>query len=483
VKSDFYLQLSSTLTPTHTEFEYIPPFSCSHDLNQLQPASQRSSGMLSTDSDPSLPEMNLTFGLELEFSLAVLPLSFPDPHPNHTRSVYAPIRDPSLPIDAPASSDIWHDDCTPDNPMFTEYKRNWMANAKSHIAAFLKSRGFDTMVTGNWNTPLPGTMSLKRQFDKKVWLIGEDHSITDGEYNGYYLLGMELNSPPLRFNQSSLRKVRKVLELLSKEYMILCDKTSSIHVHIGNSGKSFSFDTVKNFALLAYTFEPQLSQIHPQRYTGGKCIPYSPPLRTGSTLVWRLCDLETENQLWEAGKSYSHETAALDMLYSTSDILELAVLFNGPGCERSACYLGNLYEGWANGRDQFKKTIEFRQHRSHFDGEEVAHWITVCAGLLRCAEECDTDLLLNKCKELVVAKDGNEPSLNWALSFIGCQQQGEWYRKMLKRVKENKEELEMDVTYGPINDQDDYPLAECELQDSLIKGDCVEGGIFSQPRT
>ncbi|PQE07620.1 hypothetical protein CJF30_00007376 [Rutstroemia sp. NJR-2017a BBW] len=40
------------------------------------------------------PALDLTFGLQIQFDLAVLPTSFADPHRGHDRFVYEPIRPP-----------------------------------------------------------------------------------------------------------------------------------------------------------------------------------------------------------------------------------------------------------------------------------------------------------------------------------------------------------------------------------------------------
>jgi hypothetical protein len=428
--------------------------------------------------------LNLTFGLELEFSLAVLPLSFPDPHPNHTRSVYAPIRDPNLPADAPSSYDAWHNyPIDRIHGLFVKHQIQWMKNAKAHIALFLESHGFRATVTCRNNCGLHDGLSLQEKFDQEVWTVAEDHSITRGYHHGYFLLGIEIKTPPLPFNESSLQKVRDVLYLLSKEYIILCDKSSSIHVHIGNSGKSFSLDTVKNFTMLAYTFEEQLSLLHPKRYSTGPFVdsygllPFSPLLRQFSTLVFRA-----DNLLKIGGGSVHHH--ALDLIYSKTDINSLVELMHSEDCQHccrlaySLDYLHNLDEDEEKEKDKdkdkdsdddndddyadrkFKTTIEFRQHRPHLGGEEVAHWITVCARLVLCAEESAfLDVLRDHCKDLVAAKNEAVSSVYYVLCFIGCKTQAEWYHNMLKQVEEDREAFEKAASYGPINEQDYYPLS------------------------
>ncbi|PQE31552.1 amidoligase enzyme protein [Rutstroemia sp. NJR-2017a WRK4] len=468
--------------------------------------SSTSSG--SSSPTPPPPGLDLTFGLELEFSLAVLPLSFPDPHPNYTRSIYAPIRDPSLPADAPPSSDAWHNyPMDRIHGLFFKHRIQWMKNAKAHIASFLESHGFCATVTCRNHCGFHDGLSLQEKFDQEVWTVAEDNTITSGFHHGYFLLGMEINSPPLPFNESSLQKVRDVLDLLSKEYMILCDKSSSIHVHIGNSGKPFSLDTVKNFTMLAYTFENQLSQLHPKRYSTGPFVdiygllPFSPLLRQFSRLVF-----QADNLVKSRGGSGHHH--ALDILYSKTDVNSLVELTHSENCNYCCRLAYNLdylrdsenkdsdsdkhsdkhsdkykhedkhqHKDKAKDKDKdsddesdddddgyadrkFKTTIEFRQHRSHLDSEEVAHWITVCAGLVQYAEKTlFPDVLRDHCKDVIMSNNEALNSVYCVLCFIGCKTQAEWYYDMLKRVGEDREAFEKAVSYGPINEQDYYSLS------------------------
>ncbi|PQE06290.1 amidoligase enzyme protein [Rutstroemia sp. NJR-2017a BBW] len=442
-------------------------------------SSSGSGSPLSSRSSSPSPRPNLTFGLELEFSLAVLPVSFRDIHPHHTRSVYTPIRDPKLPVDAPASSDAWNDDHLTHgiHGNFLKHEVKWTKNAKAHIASFLESHGFRSTVTGSFNCRLANDISVKEKFDQEVWTVAEDNSITRGYNHGYFLLGIEIKTPPLLFNESSLQKVRNVLNLLSKKYMILCDESSSIHVHIGKSGKSFSLDTVKNFTMLAYTLEEQLSLLHPKRYSTGPFVlgwslPYSPLIRQYSKLSRQAKNLLTKR----GGSALNH---ALDLIYSKTNINSIVDLTYTeddsnypriPGC-RLTYNLSNLIgseeiNAYDDGDDhpdkeskenKFQTTVEFRQHRSHLDGEEVTNWITVCAGLVEYAEEFPfPDLLLNQCKELVV-RDVDEQSLFDVLCLIGCRTQAEWYQDMLKRVQEDREAFEKAVSYGPIDHRDHFP--------------------------
>jgi hypothetical protein len=55
-----------------------------------------------------------------------------------------------------------------------------------------------------------------------------------------------------------------------------------MHIHVGNSQKGFTFDTLNLYALL-WTFEPQIQEIHPLHRTENNTFYQN--LRTNSTVA------------------------------------------------------------------------------------------------------------------------------------------------------------------------------------------------------
>ncbi|KAM3066077.1 hypothetical protein ACMFMF_010393 [Clarireedia jacksonii] len=356
-------------------------------------------------SSTPLPSSNLdiTIGLEIEFDLAVLPATYADPHRGHDRLVYEPIRQPGAEGFKYPETDAWYN--TEDHRLFEVWGGLWSHNAKLHIANYLEEHGFRACVT-EYNAQYQPVerWSFEDKFRHKIWKVADKQSLHPPGYrHGYFMLPMELQSPPLRFSEISLEQVRHVLKLISERYMVFCDLDTSIHIHIGNSGREFPLETAINFSLLAFTFEQQILRVHPPRFQNyhGHEVLY-PPLINRLSNVSALAAVKHHNT-----PVFALETIAacksLDELvfYAKSTISPHRLTYNLLG-------LSDMFRTEApHDADPFKQTAEFRQHNSHFEGEEVTHWITICAAFLRKAHGKSTADILEMCRYMVTQYPGD----------------------------------------------------------------------------
>jgi hypothetical protein len=228
------------------------------------------------------------------------------------------------------------------------------------------------------------------------------------------------------YNETSLQQMRDVLRRISERYIILCDMDSAIHVHIGNSGERFPISTLVNFALLAYTFEQQMIQIHPPRFQKHEEDGTTyPPSINGYSVVTTLGEV----------KGHQDRIFALETIAACTQVDELVFHVNNTYDPRKPTYnllgVSKRFRGgvpWPD--DPFKKTVEFRQHKSHFDGEEVTHWIYVCIAFFIKADSMSTENILDQCR-LFEMQPLEERSLPYVLFFLGCPEQANYYASRL----------------------------------------------------
>ncbi|KAA8570210.1 hypothetical protein EYC84_002528 [Monilinia fructicola] len=93
------------------------------------------------------------------------------------------------------------------------------------------------------------------------------------------------------------------------------------------------------------------------------------------------------------------------------------------------------------GAEKVKKTIEFRQHGSTLDDEEVDHWITVCRSLVRFAIMVDEELLVRFCKKHI-NKTVEEFSLVEVLMAINRPMQAYYYGIRVAAATRKRKEKE-----------------------------------------
>ena len=204
------------------------------------------------------------------------------------------------------------------------------------------------------------------------WIVDQDSTLSEPagkhKYNWYQI---EINSPAFYFNQAAVDEVKTVCALLAKTFRIHINKSTGLHVHVGNGMKGLSTDKLRSLMAMLYVFEPQLNKLHPA-HRGDRNI-FCTSLNTHSVLGQLSVFQEitnpkpkTRSELLEKLLKISRRDKIIETMYQAPfDFSTYKLAYN----------LSNMMDG-------SKETIEFRQHESTLDPERVAMWVRTCVGLV-----------------------------------------------------------------------------------------------------
>lgn len=315
----------------------------------------------------------LSFGIELEFSLAALPFDVEDLEVPDGRKVYGIIGEDGGPNQPTVQLTL---------ALLLKKKGDRRNATQRHISNTLTKIGIRAI----------GEMDRVHEFaDMPLdrWNVTEDTTIKHPPLEGfrtfYEFQEVEMQSPAYLMTEGSLRDVQRVCHLITRTYRTYNGQSTGLHVHVGNSTRGFTLETVQNVVAILFAFEPQLDTLHPEhRRKNGYCL----PLRSSSRLALRM--LEEKIDLRDI----------LDEIYKTSinQLIKLMSASDGSGWKMGV-NLENLLEPYVDERrsfhhpDDLKKTIEFRQHEGTLDPKAVYNWAKVCVNLVEFAQEVPTPKL------------------------------------------------------------------------------------------
>ncbi|CAN8098024.1 unnamed protein product [Discula destructiva] len=233
------------------------------------------------------------------------------------------------------------------------------------------------------------------------------------DYRKYIWTPVEVCSPILSWPQKTkaLGSLTAILEKLNKEFDVVANASTEVHVHIGRAdGKFYSLKTMKKLATLFWLSEPLLRALKdPESPNYDHHYTWSFAMRENSR-VGLAIDRELPNgqtvddlytgrphefdaflgKLMDARASWSHEgyaclkqhRQALRAIWRAVDHNELSHMLRGP--ERKLRRLGfNLHAiemdvlGEATPR-----TIEFRFLEGFIDSNVVPGWVRLCGELI-----------------------------------------------------------------------------------------------------
>ncbi|KAK0115261.1 hypothetical protein ONS96_013724 [Cadophora gregata f. sp. sojae] len=358
-----------------------------------------------------IPRPELTFGVELEFGIALLPRGYIDPHPEDARKVYG-ILEPDRPEFKLA--DILclglHE------PECIEDEIEEIAPIQLHIANTLRTQGvfMCSDVDGD-----------KTDYDLgSSWLVKSDPSIKFPPLN-YKFRDIEVVSPPFHFCKEALNEVKVVCQTLPTHYRLISNTTCSTHVHVGNGVQGFTVTHLRSLMALLWAFEPQLDTLHPQHRVGR--TRYNGSLREHSKLGLKL---RAKGMKLRDG---------LRRIFRTEEINEIVDILSVPSYQTQMPYtiaysITNLmekgrpdsYEDFVEA-EQTKKKVEFRHHEGTFDAEAVTQWIRLCVRLVEFAEEVRPDML----QAWLEAYIDTNYNVTQILEAIKAPQAAEYYGKKL----------------------------------------------------
>ncbi|CAG8977887.1 hypothetical protein HYALB_00001764 [Hymenoscyphus albidus] len=217
------------------------------------------------------------------------------------------------------------------------------------------------------------------------WLIKDDGSIYPptrpyDQRDDYQFIGVEITSPPFYSCEDARAQAAVVYDILTSNYRVSCPESTGMHVHVGlglRNGveKAWNTRVLANLMAVLWVFEDRLDLIHPQRRrTGGYSNLEAAVL--GESLK------ESPNWKREGLESILE-------LKDEKDCMEIRKLlsFKG-GINRVNYNIRNLADNVKRGR-----TIEYRQNEGTLHGKRVSAWVKVCAGLVEFALTVDQDKL------------------------------------------------------------------------------------------
>ena len=271
--------------------------------------------------------LNLTFGVELECIIFFDPAIF----------------EPALQT---ADGILWTEKRLPPESKLSILFRK-------HVGDFLIGKGFPT-----YNVTSPG--------GDQNWTISNDTSIniknSPRATDGWLECDIEIKSPALRFCPKSLRRVEKVVQLITNKFDTSVNTSCGMHVHVGNRKKGFPLQTLKNFCMLTAMFEHQLNSLHPAHRIGNAHA-------KGPSAVFGAqnpCDTLQKIQECESKDK-------LVLLYAKNE------------SPPDRCFAYNLCPMVSRSH----KTIEFRQHEGTLEWSKIMNWIQVVGGIVNAMHTID----------------------------------------------------------------------------------------------
>ncbi|PVH68781.1 hypothetical protein DL98DRAFT_629026 [Cadophora sp. DSE1049] len=296
-----------------------------------------------------------TFGIELEMMVALVREGQQHPDPTESRIVVFPARDDIIDISRNKSIDK--------SQISATYYLNRVAAEFSRI---IREAGFtvaeDSADSSGW--AVIGDTSL----------CHPPHGDRDADTEGYAWCGVEIKTPALPFTTESLQAVRDVCTLVQKHFKILVNTSCGLHVHVGHGKSGFSTYNIAKIMAFIYTFEPQISTLHPiHRYTH----------EHGKTMR------DTCNYTQQFQRTYGERPSTLMTITKILTLTrhedkalrtELAHLVTTKGNGKNGSY---NFNGITFLQLDFPKpTIEFRQHEGTMDGERITQWIKLVVGMV-----------------------------------------------------------------------------------------------------
>ncbi|KAH7330149.1 putative amidoligase enzyme-domain-containing protein [Rhexocercosporidium sp. MPI-PUGE-AT-0058] len=354
---------------------------------------------------------NLTFGLELEFAIAILAPSSSDPHPSDPRSATNLTTGPS---------------------------DSWIANLRSHVAATLFHAGLSAYASSPYADSPPPNSEIS-------WIVKHDDTIQVPEIDGYHFLPIEINSPPFYYGTNqAFAEIKIACQVLRETYRISCNRSCGVHVHVGNGLNGFAFEAVQNLLATVWTFEPQFETIHSlYRVENSRMCP---SFRRHSELARNHTvdgKLDVRGGLEEI---LGPGTEDFEVLV---DLTEPRARDSYHGGSRLAYHLGDVGAERDLGAS-YRRTIEFRQHKGTLDFEELELWIKFCVQLVMFADSIERRKLAGFLKECV-GKKREELRLEYVLKRLGMVWLAYCYPKKIaegREVVEVEEEVLFPIKIG-----------------------------------
>ncbi|CAD6445947.1 b3e63012-eb2f-4fd8-b260-1621811d956b [Sclerotinia trifoliorum] len=286
---------------------------------------------------PPTSPIEVTFGFELEFAIASVPDQYLDPKPNDPRQAHGITR----PSDYP--NEFLPYICPPTIVEDDEEQEDWgpewyvqLHALQEGIAKVLTENGLPAIAEFEHEDP---SKSENPQIkDLNLWVISMDRTITHG-----------FGDP------ENINYYWWPIEIQSPAY--------------------------------AYNEENKLKRRYSRSYRLAM---------VEGMYVEKLIEEEREEEIQGIKDNY-----VIDTIMEQVSVDRLVIMLSSPFLNENRLTKRLTYSicNLETNKEKVKKTIEYRQHKSTLDDEEVYHWITVCRTIVHFASTVDEDLLKEFCKE------------------------------------------------------------------------------------
>ena len=252
--------------------------------------------------------------------------------------------------------------------------------------------------------------ALDRGYEK--WTVDHDSSIIPrqginekGPLGKYTYIPIEVKSRVLLFDDFSLTEIRKAVTAINLRHNVTVNSSCGLHVHVGNLKRGFPLQTLRNFSTFVAAFERQLSTLHDSDRLHSS---WAVPLSASSSL---------------AGLSRLGRARALTQVRDLSSLVRLV----NPCFYRHTAY--NLLHLVPLDSPKALRTVEFRQHAATMEPARIVPWIQVAAGLVRFAH-CAGPLAVTR----LVVERANDPDFDVVqlLRAVGLGPVASYYRRRLQ---------------------------------------------------
>lgn len=177
-------------------------------------------------------------------------------------------------------------------------------------------------------------------------------------------VAVEIISRILRPNPACSDEVFKVLSCIKSQFTMTTNRTTGLHIHVGNGDEGFPLATLKKFSMLVVAFERLINSLHPpERLTSRWC---NPPSRSAAFAD----EPETCLRMLE-----------IEQCRTQDDLVDLMNPSSGRDC---AYNFTNLLPVVCKGS---KLTIEFRQHAGSVDPPAIMSWAKFVVALVEYSHE------------------------------------------------------------------------------------------------
>jgi hypothetical protein len=300
----------------------------------------------------------LTFGVEIELLLGVLTPKAIDPHPLDPR--YGP---------GVLSAEIGRD-------LFETFSNT---EAFKHIEDTLTLVNLAAGSEWEW----VNDADHYNHVGTDCWCMTEDASLDNPDNSTYTWVRLEIRSPAFHVTPEAFEQVRAVCEVLTNTYRVCCHQSAGLHVHVGQESNGFPITILRNLMSTLFTFEDQIDEIHPRHRINNL---WSKALRTHSQLGKLIINDGVSKEdalmlLLAANDPNADPSALVDSPAARKELLEL-IGWSGPNYTTQKLSYNTLNLKDKAFSSNEKRTIEYRQHESTVDGQQITSWAQLCVGVV-----------------------------------------------------------------------------------------------------